>query len=116
VADAVYRNTPATVDLDLWAGDSVAMLVLVQENGTAYDLTGDNSATIRRTAQEDVIEDLPVTIDVTDAAAGEATISVAGTGNYVDGFVGVWDWQVTADDNVRTVCRGKVTITADVTR
>jgi hypothetical protein len=29
----------------------------------------------------------------------------------------VWDWQVTDDDDwTRTICRGKVTITADVSR
>ena len=117
MADAVYRNTPAQVDLDLWAGDSVGVPVLVKENTVAFDLSGVSLACIRQTAQGEVIEDLVVTVDVTDAEAGEATIYVEGTGNYTDGFVGVWDWQVTDDDDwTRTICRGKVTITADVSR
>lgn len=93
------------------------MPVLVKENTLAFDLTGVSLAAVRQTAQGEVIEDLVVTVDVTDAEAGEATIYVEGTGNYTDGFVGVWDWQVTNDDDwTRTICRGKVTITADVAR
>jgi hypothetical protein len=117
VPSALYRNTPATVDLDLYAGDTVAMLVTVEEAGEPWDLTGTNEAVIRSTVQDEIVEDLTVTIDVTDAGAGQATVSVTGTEAYLFGFQGVWDWQHTGDDDtVRTVCRGKVTITADVTR
>ena len=117
MATALYRNTPATVDLDLYAGDTVAMLVTVEEAGEPWDLTGVNEASIRSTVQDEIVEDLVVTIEVTDAEAGQATVSVEGTEAHLFGFQGVWDWQHTApDDTVRTVCRGRVTIVADVTR
>jgi hypothetical protein len=113
----VLTNRPARVDLDLYAGDTVAIPVVVYQGEDRVDLTGTNTAAVRVTPQEPIEEDLPVIIELTDAVEGEALIYVDGTGDYTDGFTGFWDWELIQDDDtIRTICAGTITIAADVTR
>lgn len=114
----VLTNRPARVDLDLYAGDTVAIPVVVYQGEDRVDLTGTNTAAVRITPQEPIVEDLPVIIELTDAIQGEALIYVDGTGGFTDGFTGFWDWELIQEDDIttRTICAGTITIAADVTR
>jgi len=114
----VLTNRPARVDLDLYAGDTVAVPVVVYQGEDRVDLTGTNLGSVRVTPQEPVVEDLPIIIELTDAVEGEAVIYVDGTGGFTDGFTGFWDWELIQEDETttRTICAGTITIAADVTR
>jgi hypothetical protein len=106
---------PAKLNVKMVRGDTAAPPILIQENGSAADLTGRTfAAQIRRSASSATAIDIDV--DTTEAADGILVLRIDEettetlTGEYV------WDLQQTIGDTVRTLLSGRWTFDADVTR
>lgn len=107
---------PKPVDLQLYAGDDVTLEVTVTDNATPpapIDLTGYTAlAQLRGTADAAISVDFDATI-----TTNVISLTLAGADTTAMPAKGVWDCQVTsATGAVTTLCAGKVTVTAEVSR
>jgi hypothetical protein len=100
--DLVVTDTDTGDPLDL-TGVSLWLTVKVQVNDP------DSLAVIQKTVGSG--------ITITDAAAGEASVSIspADTAPFPSSWEGVYDVQLKSAGSVRTVVSGAFTITGDVT-
>jgi hypothetical protein len=134
---ATIDFTPAQVDIVAYAGDDQTFTVTVLIDGAPADVTGTNTAQIKALAEDAVAlatmavtpsgtpgevtitltaEDSALLADLQSGAGARASVHVAAAA--AGDFVGVWDWQNgdPATDDVRTYCRGTITVSDDVTR
>lgn len=107
----------ATVALDIYQGDDWELTVEARhDDGTPYDLS---SATITAQlrafpASPDVVASCGV--DMTSAAAGDVTLSLARSVTVLLPERCVWDFQVEKDGRRSTWLAGPVVATREVTR
>lgn len=113
---------PTTLDLELYAGDGVSFLLTITNNtGEALPVGGEITAQIRK-ERLDTVTQAEFSVDLTDAADGNVTVSLSGEQTaalIVDEptFSGVWDIQWIAEGaQPRTLVQGQVNCYADVTR
>ncbi len=108
-----------TDDLEIYRGDAFSRTYRFLDGTTPRDLSGYVLAAQSREQANSETVAATFTIDSADAAAGEVTISLpASTTATLPEFM-VWDLQATAAGNaedVETLVRGAVHVTADVTR
>jgi hypothetical protein len=113
---------PSQLDLDLYAGDGVALrLAVTDSSAQPMPLTGAITAQVRKTRTDpDPAADWAA--DLADGVDGIVVISLTGdqTAALVNGsdkFAGVWDvqWQAIDAEPV-TLIQGIVTCQSDVTR
>lgn len=114
---------PSELDLALYAGDGVSLVFTLNDaNGQPLNITGAVLAQIRIKRSDDAaLADFAA--DLTNGAAGEVVLSLAGTQTAslivgdIDQFKGVWDMQWTKNGGEPvTVLQGALTCDADVTR
>lgn len=107
-------------NLVITRGDDFSAKVTLSsdDEGTPFNLTGYTAKSQIRTgtaANADLIAEF--TAEVTDAAAGEITLTLLHTVTEDLTRGGVWDLQIAdGDDWITTVASGKVKIALDVTR
>jgi len=113
---------PTTLDLDLYSGDGVSILLTITNNdGDPIPVDGAITAQIRKERLDTDIQ-AEFAVDLTDAADGNLVVSLTGDQTaalIVDEptFSGVWDIQwVATGAQPRTLVQGQVTCDADVTR
>lgn len=115
---AAISFIPESLDLNCYAGDGAAVRIVVSSSGATIDVSGDHEAQIRvKKLDTDPLDEF--IIDDSDAANGVLLMSLTGeqTALLGDGFKGVWDMQWTATDGQpKTLVRGTITCTLDVTR
>lgn len=88
----------------------------MNDDDTPVDLTGATVTAQTRSHTHNDDEFVDFTVVVTGAAAGQVTISLTGA-QTADLSTGVWDIQMdTAATEPRTLARGNVVVTPDVTR
>lgn len=107
-------NRPATVNLNLYAGDDVNLSIAVTDNaGTPADLTGYTAkAQIRATADAPTAKDFVAAVD-----ADTVTLILTSAETTDMPVKGVWDCQITSTTGaVTTLCGGTVTTTPEVSR
>jgi hypothetical protein len=113
-----FTVLPPTVDLTLYAGDDFSMVLNVFDNGgLPVDLTGVTAeAQIRANAAADIIEaDFICTVGA--SGANTVQLVLASVDSAVLPSSCVWDCQLTFPGGViLTICAGKITMTAEVTR
>ncbi len=113
---AVATTGPATLDVVFVAGDDWQMTVRAKDTGgTPIDLS---AATIvgQVRAYPAAVDKVDVTVDMTDAAAGEVTLSLAAAATAAMSGRLVWDLQVTRAGATRTWLAGAVTVVEQVSR
>jgi hypothetical protein len=112
---------PSELDLALYAGDGVTLVIGLNGSSGPLNVTGGIAAQIRQNRADD---DTPTdfTADLTNGASGQVVLSLTGDQTQalsIDGqqFKGVWDvqWTPTGSEPV-TVLQGSVTVDPDVTR
>lgn len=103
---------PDTVNLDGYAGDTLSLRVTVADSSLVEG--GTWLAQVRPDHQAAVA----ATFDITEQEAGSAllTLDAETTTTLGGGFAGQWDCQVTTGDVVRTLVRGKLALSYDITR
>jgi hypothetical protein len=116
----VVSVLPATLNLALYAGDSVTVsFTFTDASGNPLDMSGTWSAQVRSAPGA---ADPPLAVfgvDTTQAASGVIVISLddEATAALPIATTLAWDLeQQTGTDTVRTTHRGSVTVTEDVTR
>lgn len=115
-AVTIIDNRPATVNLNVYAGDDMVLNIDVTDNATPpapFDLTGYTAeAQIRATA------DAPTAINLTTTVlANVVTVTIPAADSATLPAKGVWDVQVTsATGIITTLAGGTVTSYPDVTR
>jgi hypothetical protein len=122
MADIDISRVPPNVNLELYAGDGVAIkFTLKDSTGTAYALDGAVTAQIR-TKRTDPDPIVSWTVDTTDGADGIVIVSLTGaqTASLIasgkTSFSGAWDMQYVASGaEPLTLLQGSVTCDADVT-
>lgn len=108
---------PARLDYKITRGDDFADTVTIKEGSpaAAVDVSSRTyTAQVRQTKDGEVVASM--TVDMTDAASGEVTYSIAdtATADMVGDYV--WDFQQSTSGVIRTLMGGKFTVDADVTR
>lgn len=123
MAKKTINYVPQSVDLMLYAGDGTSFsLTVTDPAGVPLNLTGAIIAQIRVERDSPDPPSAEFDVDLTDATAGVAVLSLPGTatqGLVVNDvkFVGVWDVQWTpSGGEPMTLCQGKVECTPDVSR
>lgn len=109
-------NNPASYPIHVYRGDTWSMKVTILDSAQEpVDLTGDTiAAQVRGCADGPLLLDLVVTID--DPTSGVVVLSLPPDA-VLNGDPMVWDLQRTsAAGLVRTLLRGRLTATPDVTR
>jgi hypothetical protein len=116
---------PQELDLELYAGDGVALQIVAKDAaGAAVNLTGTITAQIRMTKSAPGSPLLAFTVDSTNAATGILILRLTGAqtatlivGLGDDGFRGYWDvqWQASGSEPT-TLLRGIVLCDTDVSR
>lgn len=109
--------SPADLDLDMYQGDTFTRDFTFTTNGvTPINLTGYTLTAQFRVTVEDS-SSTAFTCVLTNAAAGQARISMTAAQTQALAQFGVWDLQwVTNLGDTQTVLRGTVTVTREVTR
>jgi len=115
---ASINAVPPTLDLNLYAGDDVAMtLTITDDAGNPYDVTGTLLAQVRKGHALEVVATL-VAVAVTPTL-GVISLSLDGATTEALGEGGgrhSWDLQLTDDDGlVTTLVKGTVSTTLDIT-
>jgi len=114
MAATIIDARPATVDLNLYAGDDINLKILVTDDaGVDFDLTGYTAeAQIRATA------DAPTALDFTcTVLANAVNVTMPSATSTTMPIKGVWDVQViSATGVVTTLAAGKITVTPEVSR
>jgi hypothetical protein len=113
---------PTTLDLELYAGDGVSILLTITNNeGEALPVGGEITAQIRIERLDTDVQ-AEFAVDLTNAVDGNIVVSLSGEQTaalIVDEptFSGVWDIQWIAEGaQPRTLVQGQVSCDADVTR
>lgn len=112
--------TPAEVPaVPVYAGDTcVFPSYTFRAGSTALDLVDEGwtdwTATWRRRASSE--ESIPLTVDLSQAAAGTISISASAAQTRAMGDAGVWDLQAERPGEVRTFLRGSTLWLLDVSR
>lgn len=112
----VINVVPETVDMNLYRGDDFAFqLTVTNADDTPADLTGETAeAQIRQT--EDAADPPAATFTCT-ITTNVITLSLSNTQTRTLPPTGRWDCQlVSSSGSIRTIVRGAVTVTPDVTR
>jgi hypothetical protein len=115
---AAINAVPPTLDLNLYAGDDVAMtLTITDDAGNPYDVTGTLLAQVRKGHALDVVATL-VAVAVTPTL-GVISLSIDGATTEALGNGGgrhSWDLQLTTGTGiVTTLVKGTVSTTLDIT-
>lgn len=106
---------PGKLNVKSSRGDTVALPIVINEAGSAADLSGRTYlAQIRRTKPGAVIVDIDV--DDTDAATGELVLRIDSADTEPLSGLYVWDLEQTIGDNPRTILAGTWMFEPDVTR
>lgn len=110
------RNTGASVALELVRGAAFARTITYKVNGSVQNLTGYSfTAQVRTTGGTLAVT---MTCTVTNAAAGELSISMTGanTLSLTAGTPYVWSLEQTLSGVVSELLRGPVTVYDEVTQ
>jgi hypothetical protein len=109
----------------LFAGDTVQIEVVVEEEGVPVPLTGYTAIFTAKLSKDDG-DNAPTTIqktladgiEFTDAANGVilVTLAPADTSDINETTTYFWDLQISIDDEDITVAAGTITFTQDVTQ
>jgi hypothetical protein len=106
---------PARFDLSAYAGDTFSVDIAIAQDGSPVDVTGWTFTAQVRAKRAGAVA-ATFTVNVTDAAQGELTISLSGATTATLAS-GVWDLNVALPDGtVSTLVDGVITVTQDVTR
>jgi hypothetical protein len=122
VAKQTITYEPQVLDLVLYAGDGASFRLVVTDSvGAPLDLTGTMLAQVRSKRDEPDPPDAIFGVDLSEHAAGIATLSLTGEETQalapVTKYSGEWDlqWTATGKEPV-TICQGKVDVNPDVSR
>jgi hypothetical protein len=110
---------PPTLDLNLYAGDDLALtLTVTAADGGAYNLTGSTVAQIRKAHAQELVA-TPV-VSVPDPPSGIVYLYLSGTQTQALGEGGgrhSWDLEHTDTNGlVTTLCKGGVSTALDITQ
>lgn len=122
MAKKTISYIPQTLDLVLYAGDGAGIRFTIKDSDNKpLPLTGTMKAQIRLTREAIDPALATFAIDLADAAAGIALVSLTGVQTHSlisseEKFVGIWDlqWTPTGSEPM-TLCQGKVECFPDVT-
>ena len=123
VTDVEIKRVPPTMNLELYAGDGVAVSITSKDpDGSPWPFDGAWASQVKAKRTDDEVL-ASWTIDLSQQSAGVIVLSLSGeqTAALIPSgkskFVGVWDLQYTANGaEPQTLLQGKVTCDADVTR
>lgn len=113
MASVVAR--PAQVDLDVYAGDDVALRVNVKNpDGTPADLTGMTASAQVRLRKAD---EIPLaTFDAVIEADGVVVLSLPAAATVTLPSWAMWDCQLDLGGRITTIAAGSIRTTGEVTR
>lgn len=121
---AKLQTTPAKLDWEMYAGDTVSEQFTLIADSAPVDLTGTTITAHARATVRDTDPALVATCQVSDPTNGVFTVSWDGTDlqDIVlglasgDRWQGVWDLQVSSIGGLRTWLQGRMIVLLDVTR
>jgi hypothetical protein len=116
---AAINAVPPTLDLNLYAGDDLALtLTVTDENGAAYNLSGSLDAQIRKGHALTVVATPAVNAPTPASGVVFIYLSAAQTAALLeDGGRHSWDLQHTdADGLITSICKGGVSTSPDITQ
>ena len=95
------NNQDIGFDESYYEGDSLDIVVTVEEDGSAKDLSGASASWAMSPTPGDTVElsssDSGVSVSITDEAAGEITVSISEA--TTEGLVGSWYHEVRVTDS-----------------
>jgi len=107
-----------TYNFTIEQGATFTRLLTLKENASVMNLSGYSAASQMRQSHDSNTVIGTITASVTNASAGQLTISMTATasGNLEEGIY-VYDIEITASSGAVTrILQGKVTVTPQVTR
>lgn len=130
---ATLNIIPPRLDLVVYGGDDSRIAFTLTSNDDPYEFVGTQKAQVRLDANSVDAWDLEVELDtqvdgkayllIPSEVAAELVVDAELTSKYVGDqlvtapmFTGVWDWQYTNGDEVKTLVFGSIVIIGEVTR
>lgn len=112
----VATATPAEQDLVVTRGDTCSVIVTNTTDGvTPINITGRTYAAMVRENYTDVVPAATFACQVTNAAAGQITLTLTPSQTTLDPGNYVWDLQETATSVVTTIIAGAFVVLPDAT-